>query len=440
LKNQDKHPIDNYFKDYMEQDFPYKPSSWKKATVVIDNYFGKRRKLAVIVALFLVTSGIALFLAFDTKNKTARSIATSPSTKESETKNHSFTEVEANNENSTLTIVEEQSNNSQDKFTSKSNGTPKQIENEIPRIAESIQDISNSENKNELTISMPTESSDSSPAKEKSTFFTDFVLYSKPLVSFNFNITNNAPQAAVGEEMKKKKYAFMIEFENLFSTSTKQKLSGLSKAEIGYKDKYESIKNTNSYHLNLLFQRGKFGFITGLGYQNAIIKTDYLATHVSYDTKILYKTENKTATASSGSYLIITTRVDTLGKRTEVSKIENQQDQAFEWLLVPLKISYQYPHKRFRFSIRTGVDLSWLYNSNGSFINSDLKSVSSIDDNQLKRFNANMSAQFMTGYQLNKRFQVGGSTYYSNQLGSNFKNYTSRFQNTGLGLYVRIGF
>lgn len=446
MKNQDKHPIDDYFKDYMEQDFPYNPSSWNKATKVIDAYFGKRKKSVLIIAFFLVASSIALFLAFDSidsKNKTSvKSIATSPINKEKELKNiNSFNQVETKIDNPTAKDVANQTKSSNGNLMPKSIETFSQEEIRKTQITGEVEEISGKDKHNNIPISITTESHDSITAKEKSTFFTDFMLDSKLLYSFNFNASNKHPETIIGKERRKKKFAFMIELESQLSTNTKQKSGGLSQAELDYKTKYESAKNTKTGYLNFMFQRGKFGFITGLGYQKTITNTNYLVNKVYYDTKILYKTENKFVPSSSGYYLIITTRVDTLGKRTEVVKIANQANQnTFEWLLVPLKISYQYPYNRFRFSIRTGVDLSWLYNAKGAFINSDLKSVSSITNNDLKRFNATMSAQFMTGYQVNKRFQIGGSMHYSNQLGSNFKNYSSRFQNTGLGLYVRMGF
>lgn len=443
MKNQDKHPIDNYFKDFMEQDFPYNPSSWKKATKVIDAYFGKRKKSILIVALILIAGSVVMFYGYDTKNKTvSKPIAIRQTNKEIKTKNNtSFYEVKTEIDNESVSGVKEEESFSKDNSAPESIGTPKHSENKTIEITKKTDDISDNENQNDIPISIMIEEPDTNPTKEKNTFFTDFVLPSKRLYSFNFNASNNKPQPRIIKTGTKKKFAIMLEVESLFLNHSKQKLGGLPQTEIDYRNKYESIKNTNTYHLNVMFQRANFDLITGLGYQNVIIKTDYLAHRVYYDTKILYKTENKSVPSSSGSYLLITTRVDTLGKKTEVMKIENQANQnQFEWLLVPVKISYQYPYKRFRFSVRTGVDLSWLYNARGAFINSDLKSVAIIDDKELNRFNATMSAQFMTGYQVNKRFQIGVSTYYNQQLGSNFKNYYSRFQNAGLGVYVRMGF
>jgi hypothetical protein len=226
----------------------------------------------------------------------------------------------------------------------------------------------------------------------------------------------------------------------LFSIKSQNKTNGLSQAQIDFKNKYETVENTNAYHLNLVIQRGKFGLITGLGYRNTIVKTDYIVSRDIYDTKVLYKTENKFLSSSGSDYLIIKTRVDTIAKRKEESKLENQLDQnSFEWLLVPLKLSYQYPYKRVRFSIRAGVDLSWLYNAKGRIYKLRFKSMDIVTHKELKQFNASMFAQFMTGYQLNKKFHVGGSVYYSKQLGSNFKNFNSQFQNSGLGMYVRMG-
>jgi hypothetical protein len=107
-----------------------------------------------------------------------------------------------------------------------------------------------------------------------------------------------------------------------------------------------------------------------------------------------------------------------------------------------VKFSYQYPVKRLRFSVRAGADFSWLYDYKGSLINSKLNQVVAIGDGEhaLNKFNVNASLAFMAGYQLNKQFQVGGSVFGNQQLGSNFANYSGKFKNNGLGWYLRYSF
>jgi hypothetical protein len=439
LKNQDKHPIDNYFKDNMEQNFPYKPSSWKKATVVIDNYFGKRKKSVLIVVFFLIANGIVFFFSLDSMHKGKEKLIVNKHTnKEIVTKNINTNNNEISEiDNSDISNVADRNISSQ--IAVKSNGTIMPNEKRRTQKASDKNNILNEVEQTILPISNK-EIADSSKVEPKITYFTDFVFHPKLLNSFNFNNSNNSPQAKIIIPDRKKKPVFMLEVETLFSIKSQNKTNGLSQAQIDFKNKYETVENTNAYHLNLVIQRGKFGLITGLGYKNAIVKTNYIVSRDIYDTKVLYKTENSFLSSSGSDYLIIKTRVDTIAKRKEESKLENQLDQnTFEWLIVPLKLSYQYPYKRVRFSVRTGVDLSWLYNAKGSFINSDLESLNLVTEKELRRFNANLFAQFMTGYQINKKFQVGGSVYYSSQLGSNFKNYNNQFQNTGLGLYVRMG-
>ena len=92
------------------------------------------------------------------------------------------------------------------------------------------------------------------------------------------------------------------------------------------------------------------------------------------------------------------------------------------------------------YTVRTGTDISWLYNVNASYINSDYKSVSMVKDEELKRLNASASVQFNVGYEMNHRLQIGGNAFYNKQLGSNFRKYKHRFENAGLGFFVRKGF
>jgi len=195
--------------------------------------------------------------------------------------------------------------------------------------------------------------------------------------------------------------------------------------------------------LNVILQRNGIGLLSGIGFSDASIKTNYIDKLNHYEITSSYKLVRDSVPFKNRYITYIEEVDDTIGSTSEEISMAGQVPQnTLRWLQVPLKFSYQYPIWRMRFSARVGVDLLYLYKASGSIVNDKLDGLTTIGEGEhkLNRLNCNANAQIRAGYQLNTHFQVGGSLYYNQQLGSNFKNYNSRFQSRGIGWYVGYAF
>ena len=239
-------------------------------------------------------------------------------------------------------------------------------------------------------------------------------------------------------EKRKRGFATTIEFENTKSLLLQTQISGLPKDYLAFKKQGETAKNMNAYGLNIMFQRGGWGLVSGLGWSQASVNIHYQSDSNRYQIiktpVVKYKMIQDSIKYEGGYYSKISTYTDTAYSKSEAFKGYTSQND-FNWLSIPLKLSYQYSIARLRFSGRIGADFMWLYSSKGTFINSRLDALNT--DEKLNRFNVNASGQLMAGYQLNHKIQVGGSVYLNQQLGSNFTDYNSRFKSKGFGWYVR---
>lgn len=298
--------------------------------------------------------------------------------------------------------------------------------------------ISDSMSKGVKTNNLIFESSTSQSNKiEYSDIILKARLFSFQAISANINVRPNKTL-----DYKKRKFAITLELENITSMRSKNKLNGLSQEQSVFRDKYEDFSNSNNYSISIMLQPGRVGFITGLGFNSSNITTNYLTDtnhfHLIEKTITHYQIIRDSIPNSGRYYSHILIYDDTIKVRSEQLKGQTNQNH-FKWMMIPLKISYQYPHNRLRLSVRAGLDLMWLYHFQGSLINKNLDGVVKIGEleHQVKRFNANASTQIMAGYMLNRKIQIGGSIYYSHQIGSNFITYKSRFQNLGYGYYLR---
>lgn len=447
MKKQDKHPIDNLFKENIHQDFPYDPALWNKADKGIAALFNRKRILYFSLLLLLFMSSVVVFVA-NTSSKPEKISRTGNSgntslnkknvpTKASNYKNSSDevaihssiekTEVES-------TVVVSNPDMEKESPTTSKNGKEEGINYEETK-----------DNKKEETVILDVDKEDNlieaTTNEKQKTDYAEFVLSTKPLEFFAFNAFGKNPEPASKiKEPKKRKFATFIEFENLNSVFKSNELKGLSKNELDYRNKYEKVQNYTSYSLNIIMQRGGFGFITGLGYATVAVKTSYITTSKTFDfSEAKYKMLDDSVHYTNGTpWSNIREYRDTIATHSEQRPLKDQASQnVFQWVQVPLKFSYQKSLYRLRFSARLGADVMWLYNFKGKFINTNLDGFNS--EEKLKPLNVNASGQIMAGYQLNHKIQIGGSFYINQQLSSNFTNYNSRFKSEGYGLYVRWG-
>jgi len=478
LKKQDKNPVDQFFKENIQQDFPYDSALWNKAEKGIATYFLKKR-IIFFSAILLFISSIGVFFLYENTETTAHSTKIKNQSnllvineKES---NSTITNTNANTNNNTNTnqndntkdlkdaIMQKQSVKAHDKDNLSSIRTNQGKAARNPKSNSTVKrkfKSSTSKNSGEKLenenfkkegIIVSNDDSKKSPSapiipdvESKEINETQFTLLSKPLKTFYFENSNNKPETQKKNfDRKKKRFATTIEFEQLISTQLTQKLSGLLDPILAYRNQYETAKNSNGYALNVMLQRHGFGVIIGFGQQSATIKTKYLVNEYTYEFVTKYQMIEEEVYRPSGSKTLSYIREydDTTSKILQQKVLENQSSQnEFNWLSIPLKLSYQYPIGRLRFSVRAGADFKWLYNTSGYLINNTLNGLVSVGEgiHSTNKFNINASGQIMAGYQINHRIQAGGSLYLAKQLGSDFSQYSSKFQSRGFGWYVRF--
>jgi hypothetical protein len=129
-------------------------------------------------------------------------------TKNINTNNNEISEID----NSGISNVADRNISSQ--IAVKSDGTIMPNEKRRTQKASDKNNILNEVEQTILPISNK-EIADSSKVGPKITYFTDFVFHPKLLNSFNFNSSNNSPQAKIIIPDRKKKPVFMLRSRNL---------------------------------------------------------------------------------------------------------------------------------------------------------------------------------------------------------------------------------
>jgi len=455
LKKQDKHPIDQFFKENTEVHFPYDPNLWNKADADLNALAVKKRLWAYSTIVLSILAVVMCWFWLNSEKETTVSSSNEADNSASVEGIHKHLSVEGKlsqtNKHSTS------GTNSTIKISGTENDlNTKQIhdpnaQNLIsltkPVVESSSQTINSTNNTD--TESKPEISSN----QKEETFTTDestksvklnFETIAMPSISgikipFTYLNSNTTPNNHDFWPAPKR-FATYVELENYTSILLRQKNSGLSDAELDLKQKYETPQNLTGFSLNVLLQRGGFGVIIGLGHSQTAMNTNY-RTDTGYklvSTTTKYKMIQDSVKYSGGYYSHIMEYDEKIYEPLP-NLNGNRNRNTFRWLQVPVRVSYQYNRNRIRFAMRAGIDLMYLYKAEGAYINSSLDGLTAIGSgNQtLKRWNMNGSVQLMTGIQLNKYWQIGAQGFYNQQLGSNFSKYNSRFQAGGIGWYLR---
>jgi hypothetical protein len=461
LKKQDNKNIDQFFKENLTQHFPTDPALWQQAEKGIAGLF-LRKKILYYSTTLLIICGLITFLWI---NSSTENLSTK-SEKLSETSNQTSNLGEKSvalvepekiketsddadyNSNFRAIVSEVNSQNhiknelaSKKAIVNKGTSKPLLIDEEVSQEVKEI-DLPGSDGLQKIEEVNLAEK-ESETRDEVGIINFEILELNQKLTQPFLYTTSSKPVLFPELKNKKRKFAMFLEFENGRSINTSLSLSKLSDQEKSYRKQSESLENTSSYGLNLILQKKGFGFVTGISQQSASIKTNYIQNYFTYEFETKYKMIKDSIAYKRGYYSQISEYNDTTASHAEQKTVENQSSQnTLNWLSIPVKFSYQYPVKRLRFSVRAGADFSWLYDYKGSLINSKLNQVVAIGDGEhaLNKFNVNASLAIMAGYQLNKQFQVGGSVFGNQQLGSNFANYSGKFKNNGLGWYLRYSF
>jgi len=456
LKKQDKHPIDQFFKENTDHNFPYDPNLWKKAEADLNVHAAKKRTLVYSTVLLAFISGVIALIWFSYNENSDRKY-----TKDSES---------ANIKTDNLIIADQQSNDIRsDEAISKSQNSRKndikapesEISSQPNKKAGKSKFLSKSNTNNTITPADLAQNSGSKdkpfsplPAKTEPSLildtnsknvgsFDNIELLSKLGIKLPIHFSNNDPELNRHNfTPEPKRFSKYIEFENYTSLVLNQTLSGLNQKELEMKQNSESPENLTGFGLNYIVQKGGLGFVIGLGHLQGSVNTNY-----SNDTGQLklvstvtkYKMIRDSVPYSGGYYSNIIEYDEGVYERIDPFQAR-PSSYTFQWIQLPIQLSYQYSKNRWRISCRTGVELMYLYRTKGSIINKELDGTTQLGSGEQKinRWNMSGSVQLLTGYQLNHKWHAGAKMFYNQQLGSNFSAYKSRFQSVGIGWYLRM--
>ena len=455
MKKQDKHPIDQLFKENTEVHFPYDPNLWNKAEADLNAIAVKKRLWVYSTVVLSIIAVVICCLMFNSEKETMVSTSVnkdssvsqvgsdkpltaegtlSNSNKRSSSVTTSGTKVSDNvNEGKTLQIKDHTAH----KIVS---STKPGIErSSLPIISENNMNAeSNTEIKSKQKEETYTTEESTKPVRLS---FETIEMPSRTGINLLFTYLNSNTYPNIHDFLPTpKRFATSVELENFNSIMLRQKNSGLSDAELDLKQKYETPQNLTGLGLNILMQRGGLGMVIGLGHLQTAINTNY-KTDTAY--KLISSTTKykmiQDSVKYSGGYYSHIMEYDEKIYEALPNLNGNQNKNTFRWIQVPVRVSYQLNRNRTRLTLRAGIDIMYLYKAEGAYINSSLDGLTEIGtgNQTIKRWNRSGNVQIMTGFQLNKYWQVGAQAFYNQQLGSNFSKYNNRFQAAGLGWYLR---
>ena len=468
MKAQDKHPIDELFKKGLNQDFPFDPQMWEKAEgqIVAINHKKKVMAWSLVALTCLSIIGMYMFYKPLSKSHISKNVITvnaienelkkgtvAEESKSSTTENEIASET---NEYASQKIQSKPGNTliSQSKGVSVSKNqvrVPSDINgDQSPREPEIS--INNSDGLNDVNgethIQEPKIISKPELEKEATNVvstidFETWAFNKKRIPDFGYLTTGQANPAMLLKQPRTRKFALTLEFEQLFKTNNQYKLSGLPEQQLKYRQQFEKSGSNQASYLNVMLQRGGFGFITGIGLINQTFKTSYMVERTNYQFETRYVMVKENIPYSGGTYSQIREIQDTTSVSKNNMLLEGQSEEnQMQWIAVPLKVSYQYPWLRFRFAVRVGADFMFMNRASGKIINSDHTGLVSLSDgaNGLNKFNVSANAGIYAGYMLNKNMQFGGSYSLNKQMLSNFNGYSSGFSGKGFSVYLRYSF
>lgn len=468
MKAQDKHPIDELFKKGLNQDFPFDPQMWEKAEgqIVAINHKKKVMAWSLVALTCLSIIGMYMFYKPLSKSHISKNVITVNAI-ENELKKGTVAE-ESKSSTTENEIAAETNEFASQKIQSKPSKTLNTKLNDVAgsenqlRVPSDINgdqsprqpefSISNSDGLNDVDgetpiqepkiISKP-ELNEEATNVVSTIDFENWSFNKKRIPDFGYLTTGQANPAMLLKQPHVRKFALTFEFEQLFKTNNQYKLSGLPEQQLKYRQQYEKSGSAHASYLNVMLQRGGFGFITGIGLINQTFKTSYMVERTNYQFETRYVMVKENIPYSGGTYSQIREIQDTTSVSKNNMLLEGQSEEnQMQWIAVPLKVSYQYPWLRFRFALRAGADFMFMNRAGGKIINSDQTGLVNLSDgaNGLNKFNVSANAGIYAGYMLNKNMQFGGSYSLNKQMLSNFSGYSSGFAGKGFSVYLRYSF
>lgn len=420
--------LDDYIKNELnKQHLEFKDSYWESMEQILDKknkkvfWLTDIKNLAVVL-LFLSSMFYLIFNFTRSENQNKQLVTNKLNKKENETlkpqsniqileksnvSKHNQTIQKPNNQNKTLTSVP---------FLLKSQVlfTP-QIPKDLSSISTknlSYQDIDNIYDETSLNFKPIQKQTTSIKSQSfplvKRLKFKNWIKFISPFVGFNQNI------------------------------KAKFKDNNLN----NYKNQ-ETIIQTKTFGLNLLFKNKGFTIGTGLNFNTLKFKTKYITpiTNYTFDTSFFVVNPNFSSTLNGNSMVLLKQKIDTNQLRSTLIHNPNNQAQ-FNYIQIPLFVQYEYFHQRFGIFAEAGIN-AWILNqTKGEYLlfDSDEHKINILNQSKnVSKMLINYQVSLGFKYRLNTKINLVGSlgTMQSHQ--SIIKSYNQKQRQNTVKLGLEIG-
>ena len=451
---EEKNNIDELFQQGLKQDFQYDENLWNQVESSLPNASKSHRgfwhfPLNSLWVLALLSISMILKTDTDIDVKPKLSINENESINTENTQLSSLSEVDTKQvriENKTIKPIE---NNS--KGNALTANTNQQIS--LTNIASRESEVSNATGisqkidrlkRKDKTLVLPKNTaimnSELMVAEVELTLEPLFLLNSLP-----YRYEKQEIIQAKGVENKNKLYKkrqYYYEIEASRSVVLNKEVSIQNPTLESYRIQAEKSNSSTNVGINLLTNYQFLQFGIGIRHSKYSERVSYqvnasgIGYDVSFDTS--YYVVNGNYNSNGVPVILI---------RQEVERIETEKGitvrkdvffrNEFERIQVPIIVGAQKFIGRFYGNIRTSINLNYSLQQSGAYISNDFNRINSFEEgNQIKQFVISNTYAASIGYSLNEFVLIGTRFNYEKDLNSFTKEYSSKFNQYGLGLWL----
>ncbi len=236
--------------------------------------------------------------------------------------------------------------------------------------------------------------------------------------------------------------SFYYEFELMYSFQSEKELDKLDESQKGYRENTERLKSVQSIGLNLLNDISFFQYGIGIQLSQYTERVNYTvnAAGIGYD--VLYDTNyrlvNANYTNNGVPVWLIEEQVSSYLQEKSILKAENRSyTNTFKRIQIPILIGVQKQYRNFYGNLRTSLLLNYAYAESGAYIAEDLNGINSFESSdQFEAFVIGNGYQASLGYSFFEGVVIGARYEYEMDLSSFTSKYGSKFSNQGLGFWI----
>jgi len=241
-----------------------------------------------------------------------------------------------------------------------------------------------------------------------------------------------------------KKKQYYVEFVASRSFDLEKTVKSTNSQFVDLKKQSETSLHSVNLGINALTYYKFLTFGVGLHYNrfyenvNYTINKEANTVDISYDTNYVIVSDN----FNSNGTPVVLIREELTEIRTPRTIIVEDQlrvQNEFKRIRIPLSIGYEKAFGSWSAGLSTSFVINYLFQQNGVYIKEDLNSIYDFNEGEefyLLVFGHQASAGI--GYSLNEFIAIGARYNYEYDLNSFTKDYSSKFQNQNLGLWLRI--